>query len=137
MRTVLQQCLLAFLIFSLCFLFSVSLYAFAPEERSPNPLIEERAQAIFKNVRCVVCQGQSIADSEAAMAQDLRGLIRKELEAGLSPAEVMEGLVARYGEFILMKPRFAPHTWGLWLAPPLILLLGGSGVLFFLRRKQS
>ncbi|WP_244273500.1 cytochrome c-type biogenesis protein [Pseudovibrio sp. POLY-S9] len=107
-------------------------YAVNPDEILKDPVLEERAREISKEVRCVVCQNQSIDDSNAKLAKDLRLLVRERLVEGDSDKEVMDYLVDRYGEFVLLKPRFAFHTLFLWGGGPLALLLGG----FFLWRTS-
>ena len=89
-----------------------------------DPALEARARALSKELRCMVCQNQSIDDSEAPLARDLRLLVRERLKAGDSDAQVLNFLVARYGEFVLLKPRFAWHTARLWGTPPAAVLVG-------------
>ncbi len=113
-------------------LLSAAAYAVEPDEVLKDPVLEERAREISREVRCVVCQNQSIDDSNAKLAKDLRLLVRERLIEGDSDKEVMDYLVDRYGEFILLKPRFAFHTLFLWGGGPLALLLGG----FFLWRMS-
>jgi cytochrome c-type biogenesis protein CcmH len=103
--------------------------AFEPAERLADPALEGRAEALGRALRCLVCQNESIEESGAGLAHDLRLLIRRRLAAGDSDRQVLDYLVARYGIFVLLDPPFAPVTWLLWLTPPL-LLLGGGGVLF-------
>jgi cytochrome c-type biogenesis protein CcmH len=98
--------------------------AVEPDEVLDDPKLEQRAREISKGLRCVVCQNESIDESNADLAKDLRILVRDRLEAGDSNDEVVEYVVARYGEFVLLEPRFAPHTYLLWLAPALLLLFG-------------
>jgi cytochrome c-type biogenesis protein CcmH len=98
-----------------------------------NPVQEERATALMQELRCLVCQGQSIHDSDAEMAGDMRHLVRTRIKAGEKPEEVRSWLVERYGSWVSYQPRLAPETFLLWLAP-LLLLLGG-GLLAFRRLK--
>ena len=91
----------------------------------PDPAKEARAQALMEEIRCLVCQGQSIADSDAELASDMRDLIRRRMAAGESPAEIRAWLIERYGPWISYRPTAAPVTWPLWLAP-ILLLLGGA-----------
>lgn len=102
-------------------------YAFAvePSERLVNPLLENRARAISAELRCLVCQNQSIDDSSAPLARDLRVLVREQLLAGNSDADIMRFLVDRYGEFVLLRPRLSPQTALLWLSPLLLLVMVG------------
>ncbi|MFP3920134.1 MAG: cytochrome c-type biogenesis protein CcmH [Dichotomicrobium sp.] len=95
-----------------------------PDEALDDPKLEQRAREISAGLRCVVCQNQSIDDSNADLAKDLRLLVRERLTAGDTNEEVVDHIVARYGEFVLLEPRFAPHTYALWLAPVLLLLFG-------------
>ena len=97
-----------------------------PDEVLPDPTLEARARALSKELRCMVCQNQSIDDSDAPLARDLRVLVRERLQAGDSDQQVIDFLVARYGEFVLLKPRFSWHTALLWLAPPALLLVGAA-----------
>jgi cytochrome c-type biogenesis protein CcmH len=110
--------------------------AVQPDEVLPDPTLEARARALSRELRCMVCQNQSIDDSDAPLAKDLRVLVRERLQAGDSDSQVIDFLVARYGEFVLLKPRFTAHTWLLWLAP-FALLIGGAVVLFLFVRRRS
>jgi cytochrome c-type biogenesis protein CcmH len=105
-----------------------------PAERLPDPAQEARARHLFEGFRCVVCQNESIDDSEADLAADLRRVIRGQVAQGRSDAEIRRFMVARYGEFILLKPRFTLGNAALWLAP-LVVLLGG-GLVFFVRSRK-
>ncbi|MFA7639502.1 MAG: cytochrome c-type biogenesis protein [Parvibaculum sp.] len=108
-----------------------------PAERLADPVQEERARAISKNLRCMVCQNQSIDDSDAELAGDLRAVVRDRIQAGDTDEEVYDYVVARYGDFVLMTPRFGPSTWLLWLGPAFVLLIGGGVVLFVIRRHRT
>ncbi len=99
--------------------------AVQPDEKLADPALEARARDISAELRCLVCQNQSIDDSNAPLARDLRVLVRQRLEVGDSNEEVRDYLVARYGDFILLKPRFAASTSILWLTPLVVLLVGG------------
>ena len=112
-------------------------HAVLPDEVMADPAKEGRARELSKELRCMVCQNQSIDDSEAPLARDLRLLVRERIAAGDSDQQVLDFLVARYGEFVLLKPRFNPHTLLLWLTPPLGLLLGGFALWRFNRRRAS
>jgi len=90
----------------------------------PDPGQERQAKALMETIRCLVCQGQSIADSDAEMAGDMRSLIRERIAAGESPASIRAWLISRYGEWVTYTPAFEPATWPLWAAP-VVLLLGG------------
>jgi len=111
--------------------------AVQPDEILSDPALEARARSLSKELRCMVCQNQSIDDSDAPLARDLRILVRERLQAGESDQQVINFLVARYGEFVLLKPRFSWHTALLWLAPASVLLIGACGVLLLVRRGRA
>jgi cytochrome c-type biogenesis protein CcmH len=119
-------------------LFSLSAPALAvrPDEILSDPALEARARHISEGLRCLVCQNQSIDDSEADLARDLRVIVRERLVAGDSDNEVRAYLVERYGEYVLLNPVLAPHTIVLWVAGPLVLLGGAVIVLLAARRKR-
>src|SRR3972149_6722167 len=106
----------------------LQLLAVEPDEVLADPALESRARALSKTLRCMVCQNQSIDDSNAPLARDLRILVRERLKSGDSDAQVREYLVARYGEFVLLEPRISASTIALWAAPGLVLVLGLLGV---------
>lgn len=112
-------------------------FAVQPDEILPDAKLETRARALSHELRCMVCQNQNIDDSDAPLAHDLRVLVRERLKAGDSDAQVIDFLVARYGEFVLLKPRFEWGTAPLWLAPIGLLLLGGVTVWVALRRRRA
>jgi len=122
----------------LCLLLWASFPARAvePGEMLPDPALEARARVLSKELRCMVCQNQSIDDSEAPLAHDLRGLVRERLKAGDSDGQVFDYLVARYGEFVLLRPRFAWHNAVLWGVPPAVLLLGIVTIGVVVRRRR-
>ncbi len=103
-------------------------HAVQPNEVLPDPALEARARGLSANLRCLVCQNQSIDDSDAPLARDLRLLVRERLAAGDSDNEVTAFLVARYGEFVLLKPPFGTHTLLLWLTPLLLLAGAAAGI---------
>ncbi|WP_341898610.1 cytochrome c-type biogenesis protein [Ferrovibrio terrae] len=105
------------------------------EDRLADPAQELRARELSRELRCLVCQNQSIEDSNAPLARDLRRIVRERVALGESDQTVLNYLVDRYGEWVLLKPRFNAQTLLLWLGPPLLLLIGG-GVLFALYRRQ-
>jgi len=111
--------------------------AVLPDEVMADPAKEARARELSKELRCMVCQNQSIDDSEAPLARDLRLLVRERISAGDSDRQVIDFLVARYGEFVQLKPRLNEHTLLLWLTPPLALLLGGFALWRLGRRKAN
>ena len=120
----------------LAFLVAVSpAFALTPDEQLRDPALEGRAREISAQLRCLVCQNQSIDDSEAPLAKDLRTLVRAQLTAGKSDAQVMDYIVARYGQFVLLKPRFEPETLILWGTPFAVLLIAGAAMI--LRRKRA
>jgi len=125
-----------FLAISLLLSLSPATFAVEPDEMLVNPALEERAQALSKTLRCMVCQNQSIEDSAAPLARDLRLIVREHIQAGESDAQIRDFLVARYGEFVLLEPRLSPHTILLWLVPGMILLAGSAWItLGFIRGK--
>jgi cytochrome c-type biogenesis protein CcmH len=111
--------------------------AVEPDEVLSDAALEARARALSRELRCMVCQNQSIDDSEAPLARDLRILVRERLQAGDSDRQVIDFLVARYGEFVLLRPRFSWHTAVLWLGPAAMLLIGGCAVLVLVRRYRT
>jgi cytochrome c-type biogenesis protein CcmH len=112
-------------------------HAVLPDEMMSDPAKEARARNLSRELRCMVCQNQSIDDSEAPLARDLRLLVRERIAAGDSDAQVIDFLVARYGEFVLLKPRFEQQTLLLWLVPPLVLIGGGIALWIQLRRRAK
>ena len=106
-------------------LFAAPAFAVEPDEVLADKALEQRARAISAVIRCVVCQNQSIDDSNAEIARDMRRAIRERLTHGDSDAAVVAFLRARYGDYVLLRPPFDPRTWALWLGPPLLLLLVG------------
>ena len=114
-----------------------SAYAVQPDEIMSDPVKEARARDLSRELRCMVCQNQSIDDSDAPLARDLRLLVRERIGSGDSDSQVMDFLVARYGEFVLLKPRFTPQTLLLWLLPPLVLAGGGLAIWVFSRRRSK
>jgi len=110
--------------------------AVLPDEVMSDPAKEARARALSQELRCMVCQNQSIDDSEAPLARDLRLLVRERIASGDSDAQVIDFLVARYGEFVLLRPRFERQTLLLWLVPPLVLFSGGL-VLWLQARRRT
>jgi cytochrome c-type biogenesis protein CcmH len=123
----------------LALLFALTAPAFAvqPDEVLKDPQLEARARVLSQHLRCMVCQNQSIDDSDAPLARDLRLLVRERLSAGDSNSQVIDFIVSRYGEFVLLKPRFEWHTAALWLLPPVILLAGAIAVFLSTRRRPA
>jgi cytochrome c-type biogenesis protein CcmH len=114
-----------------------SAWAVQPDEILSDSALEARARTLSRELRCMVCQNQSIDDSDAPLARDLRILVRERLQAGDSDGQVLEFLTSRYGEFVLLKPSLSWHNALLWLAPLLVLLVGGAGLMLSLRRKRA
>jgi cytochrome c-type biogenesis protein CcmH len=109
-------------------------YAVEPSERLADPALETRARALSQELRCLVCQNQSIDESNADLAHDLRVQLRKRLLAGDTDRQVLDYVVARYGQFVLLDPPFEPATYLLWLTPPALAL--GTGVLLLIRARR-
>ena len=126
--------LFAFLVAAL---FAGPALAVTPDEILADPALEARARAISEELRCLVCQNQSIDESDAELARDLRVLVRERLFVGDSDDEVIAFLVARYGEFVLLKPRFSARNLLLWGTPALALLAGGVFVVVAARRRRA
>ncbi|HEB79504.1 MAG TPA: cytochrome c-type biogenesis protein CcmH, partial [Rhodospirillales bacterium] len=116
---------------------AVNAVAVNPDEVLDDPVLEARAREISKGLRCLVCQNQSIDESGASLAKDLRILVRERLVAGDSNEQVIDYVVSRYGDFVLLKPRFKSYTLALWLGPVLIVGLGLLAVIIFFRRRTS
>jgi len=111
-------------------------WAVEPNEMLSDPVLEARARALSKDLRCMVCQNESIDDSGAPLAHDLRVLVRDRIKAGDTDRQVLDFLVARYGEFVLLKPPLSWHTMALWGLPPVVLLFGAVIILLDLRRRR-
>jgi cytochrome c-type biogenesis protein CcmH len=118
-------------------LLAVPAFAVNPDEMLKDPAMEARARAISAELRCMVCQNQSIDDSNADLARDLRILVRKRLTDGDSDKQVVDYIVSRYGEFVLLKPRFSEKTWVLWGAPVALFVLGGLSLIVFASRRRG
>jgi cytochrome c-type biogenesis protein CcmH len=127
------------LVAGLFLLFSavLPLRAVEPNEMLTDPTLEARARTLSKELRCMVCQNQSIDDSEAPLAHDLRVLVRERLKAGDNDTQVLDFLVARYGEFVLLRPRLAWHNAVLWGVPPAVLLIGIIAIVVVIRRRRA
>ena len=111
-------------------------WAVNPDEILEDPLLEARARELSKGIRCLVCQNESIDSSNADLARDLRVLVRERLTAGDSDRQVLDFLVDRYGDFVLLEPPVRPTTYLLWFGPAVLLLIGAIGVLAFYRGRQ-
>lgn len=112
-------------------------FAVQPSEQLHDPSQEARARALSAQLRCMVCQNESIDDSDASLAKDIRVLIRERIVQGESNAAIRDFLVSRYGDFILLKPPFKPSTWLLWLSAPLTLLVGAYAIVAASRRRPA
>ena len=123
-------------IVALVLLAAPAAHAVQPDEIMSDPVKEARARELSRELRCMVCQNQSIDDSDAPLARDLRVLVRERLQAGDSDRQVIDFLVSRYGEFVLLKPRFSLHTALLWLGPLAVLLIGAFGLFVLARRHR-
>ena len=122
---------------TMIFLSSLSALAVNPDEVLDDPLLEKRARALSVNIRCLVCQNQSIDDSNADLARDLRVLVRERLVAGDSDTEVLDYLIARYGDFVMLKPPFKGSTYILWFGPLIVFVLAAIGLAVYFRRRQT
>jgi cytochrome c-type biogenesis protein CcmH len=112
-------------------------HAVLPDEQLSDPKLEARARHISQELRCVVCQNQTIDDSDATLAHDLRVLLRERLLKGDSDEQAKDFLVQRYGTYVLLRPPFRWDTLFLWLGPPLVLLAGGTGLVLYLRSRNA
>jgi cytochrome c-type biogenesis protein CcmH len=126
-----------FVLLALALFVATPLRAVQVDEILPDARLEARARAISQDLRCMVCQNQSIDDSEAPLARDLRLLVRERLKAGDSDTQVVDYMVARYGEFVLLKPRMSWHTAILWGAPLTILVIGLLAIGFSVLRRSA
>jgi len=123
--------LLAFL------LLAPAAFAVEPSERLADPALEARARALSEELRCLVCQNETIDESGAPLAHDLRVLLRERIAAGDTDAQAIKYLTDRYGDFVLLKPPVEPATYLLWFGPIIVLLLAGGGALIYLRRRKA
>ena len=119
----------------LLLLLAVPAFAVQPDERLADPALEARARALSRELRCVVCQNESIDESNAPLARDLRILLRQRLAGGDRDAQASAFLVARYGDFVLLRPPLRADTWLLWFGPFAVLILGAGFTVFALRRR--
>jgi cytochrome c-type biogenesis protein CcmH len=110
--------------------------AVQPDEMLQDPTLESRARDLSAEIRCLVCQNQSIDDSDASLARDLRLLVREQIKQGRSDSEIRDYLVDRYGTFVLLDPPFRASTLVLWLGPLFVLLVGGAGLIVYLRGRS-
>jgi len=118
-------------------LLSFALPLAAQEPRLEDPALEARARDLQREIRCVVCQNESIDSSQAGIARDLRELVRERLAAGDSDEEVREFLVERYGDYVLFRPPMRSDTWVLWFGPAIVLLIGAAGIALAVARRRK
>ncbi len=128
---------LRLLVFMLSVAMPAAAFAVQPDEILKDPKLEARARQLSEQLRCMVCQNQSIDDSDAPLAHDLRVLVRQRLTDGDSDKQVLDFLVARYGEFVLLKPRLELHNFLLWGLPPAALLAGVIALFAMARRRKT
>jgi cytochrome c-type biogenesis protein CcmH len=126
---------LRFAVAVLSVLYAAPGYAVQPDEILPDAKLEERARNLSRELRCMVCQNQSIDDSDAPLARDLRLLVRERLKAGDSDKQVLDFLTARYGDFVLLNPPMNAKTFLLWVLPAGLLVIGGIVLLLAIRRR--
>jgi cytochrome c-type biogenesis protein CcmH len=115
--------------------FSSLAFAVEPKERLADPVLEARARAISAKLRCLICQNESIDESHADLARDLRALVRERLTAGDTDAQAIQAIVDRFGDFVLLDPPVRPATYALWYGPPGLLLLASLTTILWLRRR--
>jgi cytochrome c-type biogenesis protein CcmH len=135
--TVARKCSVAVVLLALTLAGALPSFAVQPDEILPDPALEARARTLSGELRCMVCQNQSIDDSDAPLARDLRLLVRERLKAGDTDTQVLDFLTARYGQFALLRPRFGWDTVLLWLAPAGVLLVGACALAALLRRRRA
>ena len=131
-----MKALVAALALMAAMLGAVPSHAVEPGEMLEDPALEARARDISKSLRCLVCQNQSIDDSNADLARDLRLLVRQRLKAGDNDAEVVDFIVSRYGDFVLLSPPLRPATYLLWFGPALVVAAAGAGAWVYVRRQR-
>ncbi len=129
--------MMRFLYLILALSFAAPVHAVQPEEILDDPALEARARDLSKELRCLVCRNESIDDSSAGLAKDLRLLVRERLVAGDSDEETMEYIVDRYGEFVLLRPAMNAGNLVLWLSGPILLIIGGATAFAFMRRRPA
>jgi cytochrome c-type biogenesis protein CcmH len=112
-------------------------FAVLPNEKLADPALEARARGLSQQLRCQVCQNQSIDDSNAPLAADLRRVVRERLSAGDSDDAILRFMAVRYGDYVLLKPPMRPETWALWFGPALILLVAAGGLAVYFRRRRN
>lgn len=128
---------LGILVLALTLVFPIAHAAVSPDEVLDDPALEERARELGKELRCLVCQNQSIDDSDAALARDLRQVVRERLVAGDSDDQIRGFLTDRYGDFVLLSPPVKPGTYLLWAGPALLFILGAILLFRFIRNRPK
>lgn len=128
---------ISIVVFALCVMQAGPSLAVQPDEVMKDPVQEARARSLSRELRCMVCQNQSIDDSDAPLARDLRLLVRERIGAGDTDSQVIDFLIARYGSFVLLRPPFEPQTFALWLLPPLALGIGAVLLVISARRRRE
>ena len=126
-----------FLIVAICMLLALPLGAVQPDEVLDDPVLEQRARDLSKGLRCLVCQNESIDESDASLARDLRILLRERLEQGDTDEQAITFIVDRYGEYVLLRPTVTGSNWLLWAAGPLMLLIAGGVGFAYLRGREK
>lgn len=116
---------------------AAAVQAVEPNERLADPALEARARALSQGLRCLVCRNESIDESSASLAHDIRALLRERLKAGDTDAQAVQAIVARYGQYVLLKPPVEPATYVLWFGPPGLLVLAGGAILIAMRRRRA
>ncbi|WP_022727801.1 cytochrome c-type biogenesis protein [Fodinicurvata sediminis] len=119
-----------------CLVLPGSVLAVQPDEKLDDPALEARAKELSAEIRCVVCQSETIETSNAGMARDIRILIRERLAAGQDEDQIRDYLVSRYGDYILYRPPMKPSTWLLWFGPALVFVMGLAALLVYLRKRR-
>ena len=119
-----------------CAALAIPAFAVQPSEVLDDPVLEKRARDLSAGLRCMVCQNQSIDDSDAELARDLRVLVRERLVAGETDEKVIDYVVSRYGEFVLLRPRFSMRNAMLWATPAILFLLGGGALMIYASRRR-
>ncbi len=119
-----------------CAALAMPAFAVQPSEVLDDPVLEKRARDLSAGLRCMVCQNQSIDDSDAELARDLRVLVRERLVAGETDEQVIDYVVSRYGEFVLLRPRFSMRNAMLWATPAILLLLGAGALMIYASRRR-
>ncbi len=127
----------ALIVAAMMIFISPAVFSVNPSEVLKDPVLEQRARDVSKNLRCVVCQNQSIDDSDAQLARDLRLLVRDRIKTGDTNEQVIDYVVSRYGDFVLLKPPFKSSTYVLWFGPAMVLIIGIIALIVLFRRRKG